>query len=47
MIKLKIANTFFAGVLLATSIAIPASAQDQENSPSFLPVLQMDQAPSA
>ncbi|MBB3131297.1 hypothetical protein FHS19_006017 [Paenibacillus rhizosphaerae] len=43
MIKLKIANTFFAGVLLSTSIGFPAFAQDQENSPSSLPVSQIDQ----
>lgn len=39
MKKLKIANTFLAGVLLSTSMAVPAFAQDQENSP----VSQMDQ----
>lgn len=46
MIESKIAKTFFAGVLLSTSISIPAFAQDQENSPSSLPVSQMDQAKS-
>ncbi|WP_181014099.1 hypothetical protein [Paenibacillus xylanivorans] len=40
MIELKIAKTFIAGFLLSTSIAIPAFAQDQENSPSSLPVSQ-------
>ncbi|MEX3616934.1 adenosine deaminase [Paenibacillus glucanolyticus] len=40
MKKLKIANTILAGVLLSTSISIPAFAQDQENSPSSLPVSQ-------
>lgn len=43
MTKLKIANTFLAGVLLSTSISIPAFAQDRENSPSSFPVSQMDQ----
>ncbi|MGM1047755.1 hypothetical protein SAMN05661091_2957 [Paenibacillus uliginis N3/975] len=46
MIESKIAKTFFAGVLLSTSISIPAFAQDQGNLPSSLPVSQMDQAKS-
>jgi len=44
MIESKIAKTFFAGVLLSTSISIPASAQDRANLQSPLPVSQMDQA---
>lgn len=45
MTKLKMASTFFAGVLLSTYIANPVfSAQIQENSPSSLPVSQIDQA---
>ncbi|WP_241734548.1 hypothetical protein [Paenibacillus alvei] len=46
MIESKIAKTFFAGVLLSTSISIPAFAQDRENLQSPLPVSQMDQAKS-
>ncbi len=38
MIESKIAKTFFAGVLLSTSISIPAFAQDWENLQSPLPV---------
>ena len=46
MIESKIAKTFFAGVLLSTSISIPAFAQDRGNLQSPLPASQMDQAKS-
>jgi hypothetical protein len=44
MIGSKIAKTFFAGVLLSTSISLPAFAQDQVNLPSSLPVSQVDKS---
>ncbi|WP_440108706.1 hypothetical protein [Paenibacillus sp. QZ-Y1] len=46
MIESKIAKTFFAGVLLSTSISIPAFAQDLGNSPYSSPVSQVGQAKS-
>ncbi|OMF14433.1 adenosine deaminase [Paenibacillus amylolyticus] len=44
MIGSKISKTFFAGVLLSTSISLPAFAQDQVDLPSSLPVSQVDKS---
>jgi len=44
MIGSKIAKTFFAGVLLSSSISLPSFAQDQVNLSSSLPVSQVDKS---